>query len=614
MKNWLLIYGIVSFGPSLAQPSLSELLAENQQIELVPSQLDAMGTLALFNEFELEQLRAFFQNGGVISNYYQLQGILHHSTTAQINQKIPLLLLPPSTFVSGQSHYKVSNYKSEFRINYPSFLKQNNQWRPHLDTNYLGPAMALRYRWQCNYLNWQLNGQLAKDSGEPIWYQGKNGGVDYQTFTAFLNNDRSSKTIKRFVMGAYQIQWGQGLQLWTSRGMGKSIDLLQLVRKPLGLKPYSGNDEQRYFQGAAICLGKSKNELLVFSSIRHVDAIQKLDTLSNEFNFSYSSGYHRTLSEIAKRKQQQELIFGIAFNQNKELFRWGLCILQHSQIYSSVGANWQWSKKQYYFYGEEVLSRITNGVQPPQWAHNFGLIYFFDPKLEMAAHLRYYAPYYLANYANPISNISSGSNELGLIVQLKSQLTPNWALLLALERAAVYLKPNSAHFYDVINDSRLVLNYLSKHKTQARLQFSQRYPKSNQAILGLQFNCQIELDQNWQLNVVGQLLKNTKVIGSSRQLRCSIRYIPKSKGLRLELSSGMYQANSPLPPLYMHAYLLGVGTQTMLLSGVGSFTMGSIRWQVSGHWQIQFHSVFTSNLKGVGGAKVQCGGMFRYEL
>lgn len=614
MKILPFIYGILSIGPLFAQPSLSELLAENQQIELVPSQLDAMGTWALFNEIELEQLRAFFENGGVVSNYYQLQGILKHSTTAQINQKIPLLLLPPPYNLFGETQHKLSSFKSEFRLHSPTLFKQNNQWRPHLDTNYLGPAMALRYRWHCNYLNWQFNGQLAKDSGEPLWHHGKNSGVDYQTFTAFLNHDQSPKTIKRFVLGTYQIQWGQGLQLWTSRGMGKSIDLLQLVRKPLGLKPYTGNDEQRFFQGAAICLGKSKNELLVFSSIRHVDAIQKLDSLSIEFNFSYSSGYHRTLSEIAKRKQQQELIFGLAFNQNKELFKWGLCLLQHSLIYSSIGANWQWSKKQFYFYGEGVLSKTSNAVQTPQWAHNVGLIYFFDPKLEMAAHLRYYSPHYLASYANPISNISSGSNEQGLIVQLKSQLTPNWALLLALERAAVYLKPSSAHFYDVIHDSRVVLKYLCKHKTQARLQFSHRYAKSNQASLGLQFNCQIELDQNWQLNFVGQILKNTKIVGSSRQLSCSIRYIPKFKGLRLELRTGIYQAASPLPPLYMHTYLLGVGTQTMLLSGVGSFAMGSVRWQVSGHWQIQFHLVFTSNLIGVGDAKIQCGGMFRYEL
>ena len=52
-------------------------------------------------------------------------------------------------------------------------------------------------------------------------------------------------------MGDYQIMFGQGLTFWSGRAFGKSADVINIKKNPLGIKAYTSVDENLFMRGAA---------------------------------------------------------------------------------------------------------------------------------------------------------------------------------------------------------------------------------------------------------------------------------------------------------------------------------------------------------------------------
>ena len=60
----------------------------------------------------------------------------------------------------------------------------------------------------------------------------------------------------------------------------------------------------------------------------------------------------------------------------------------------------------------------------------------------------------------------------------------------------------------------------------------------------------------------------------------------KSNKLRFEIIYGLYQVPQNAPLLYSYPYLLGFGSQTMILNGIGSYLNGSLRFAFESDWQL----------------------------
>ena len=126
-----------------------------------------------------------------------------------------------------------------------------------------------------------------KDPGEQFFRGAQKQGFDFYSFHAFY---RGGKYLKSFAFGDYQIQLGQGLNLWSSYAFGKSSDILTMKRNPIPIKPYTSVDESRFFRGAAINLGYRNFDLLI------------LDEATSSLNKDYEDDILGEISSLFRDK------------------------------------------------------------------------------------------------------------------------------------------------------------------------------------------------------------------------------------------------------------------------------------------------------------------------
>jgi len=635
MSRCLCLIIFLNASIAFAQLTPQQCIIENNQIVLAPQELEVLNSYGLIDSLEMQQLKVFYFAGGQILNLYQLQGLLSKTDPVKLQALLPFLLLPAPKLSTALAHFDVSTlqFKAELRVLPPSFQNQQQYWSVSQDTNYLGSPFSFDWRCQLSVSNWRFGSHIAKDAGEPFWHQGKNGGFDFLSAFAAWKNPNNLRVLSKMLLGSYQLQWGQGLQLWTSRGLGKSIDLLQLVRNPQGLQPYQSNDEQRFLQGAAIQLHKAPYELLLFGSYKFTDTKSPIDSNQVEFNFSYTSGYHRTAMEIARRRLLQEQLLGIAFSKSGSVFRSGIMLLyQQARLRLSIAdtldsafqmmsaqllstglyARGTW--RQFYFYGEAVLCSHQQFNLKQKSAINLALVYFCDPKIEIGIHLRNYGSSYKAFYANPIGNSSLGVNERGLIMQYKCQLRRYTVLRLLSEWTTQPFINHNSKFPVTKHEIRLQYAHQSSRKNSFDCQLARRSLNALSSIWQAQFNLTLLPLKGQELDLTAQLNFNDKAKKVSLMMALGWRYSPMNKALRWELKYGLYQNNLNGSTMLTHFYLLGVGSQTFALNGVGAFALAAFRWTINTHWQVQLHGIYSTTYTIPNRQKIQIGALFRYQF
>ena len=145
----------------------------------------------------------------------------------------------------------------------------------------------------------QLGGLIEKDAGEkPL--------NEFFTFHIALKN---FGFLKRFVAGDYSLEFGQGLVLWNSYGFSKGSDAIFPVKKEgRGVTPYISTNEDNFFRGAATTISLGLFNISGFYSQHKFDA--NIDPFSKDILSMPVDGYHRTETEIAKRKAASEKLIG----------------------------------------------------------------------------------------------------------------------------------------------------------------------------------------------------------------------------------------------------------------------------------------------------------------
>ncbi|MDZ7302843.1 MAG: hypothetical protein ONB44_11990 [candidate division KSB1 bacterium] len=118
----------------------------------------------------------------------------------------------------------------------------------------------------------------------------------------------------QFVAGNYQIEWAQGLTFWGPYATTIFADIHAASRREgRGLLPYLSGEENAALRGAAFSWNRPHFSLLTFVSSQRLDA--KLSDTVNVANL-YQGGYHRTPTELARRKTLGEQLRGVALKTN----------------------------------------------------------------------------------------------------------------------------------------------------------------------------------------------------------------------------------------------------------------------------------------------------------
>jgi len=597
---------------------------EQNQHPVVASELATLVANQVLTPSDAQKLVLFFEQGGSVLNLFQLQGLLQ-SDLSTIANSCAFLFAPLPKPKHAQFSLATINLRYELQYNSPQLLKEGGNISLLRDTTHLGPAFACQQRLALSHQNWRFAAQLAKDAGEPIWQQEPAIGIDFMSAYVAWDALDPPKVVQKVVAGAYQVQWGQGLQLWSSRGLGKSIDLLQLAKNPLGIKPYQGRDEQRFLQGIAGSLNLANHEILFLASLKRTDFRPQLDTLQEEINFSYTSGLHRTPTELAKRKQAQEQLYGIGIRRKTNLWQYGALLLYqqlkagpapdsivlvglpNTLSFCSIGIYAQATWRQFYFYTEGVAALANEMRFDRACAFNVAFVYYMARQLELGLHVRNYGPNYQAFYANPIGNTTKGANERGCIFQLKWQAQKALVVKLSMEYIEIPHLLNAQQLPQQLNESRILLQYQVSKKRNFNGQLSWRKSALQAAQLRSSLGAQMIILESETIHAALQLSTLLSSKNPSKNLELSWQHAPLSAPFRFAFIYGLYQVPTNAPLLYSYPYLPGFGAQTMLLSGIGSYLNGAVQISFATDWQIGLMLGLKQVLSASKQQKIHCG-------
>ncbi|TYZ05923.1 helix-hairpin-helix domain-containing protein [Hymenobacter lutimineralis] len=319
-----------------------------------------------------------------------------------------------------------------------------------LTSRYLGSPDKLLIRYRTSHTrDFSLGFVAEKDAGEQfVWDPAaRRYGADYVS-AHFVVQERGR--LKTLALGDYQLQFGQGLLLSSGLQVGKGAETItSLRRSSLGVRPYSSVLESTFFRGAAATVTLARGlQATVFGSRKRVDAnVQAAtDTLAAFDEFSSGvllTGFHRTASELANRKQLQETIGGgnVTYVNRDGSFTAGATAVHTSfnkalqrrpELYNAyefrgkdntaLSINYSYGRGNVNFFGETARS-ASGGVGTVN-----GLLLSLASNVDASVLYRRYARDFHTFYGNALSENTRNINETGVYLGLKVRPVARWEL------------------------------------------------------------------------------------------------------------------------------------------------------------------------------------------
>lgn len=316
------------------------------------------------------------------------------------------------------------------------------QSRGYADSIYMGSPLRYYFRFEYHYkdrVKFQFSGD--KDPGEEFFSGSQPQGFDHYGFSLLLNN---FGRIERAVVGQYQLQFGQGLTLWSGSApfafMGTSV-----FRMGQGIRQSSPFCEYGYLQGAAATFRLSKHlSITPFYSLVYRDAT--LDS-SQGVVFAQSlnqTGYHRTESELSRRNNLSEQLFGAHLQFNVASFRMGITACKtlfgipvnppanNYNLYdfrgssnANFGADFSYIYRNLSLFGEASMS------QNKAFAAIAGANYHINANNSVSLCFRDYSSSYHNFHAAAFGQSGSPKNEKGCFMSFSTTLPHSFSVLLS---------------------------------------------------------------------------------------------------------------------------------------------------------------------------------------
>lgn len=308
---------------------------------------------------------------------------------------------------------------------------------------YYGNADRYYSRLRFTYRNNLSVGVTAeKDPGEEFFKGTQKNGFDFYSFHAYYSG---GKYLRAVALGDYQIQIGQGLNLWSGYAFGKTADVTNVKKTANPIKPYTSVDETRFLRGAAVDLGFKQFELTAFASYKKIDASVGIDSLLDDIEFVSSinlTGLHRTNSEIARKDGLTEMMYGgnlryknrslhigaagVSYNYEKPYTK----AIQPYNQFDFRGKNtfagsvdYSYVFKNFQFFGE--VSYVTHSKS---FAQLHGVLIALDSRANLSVVYRNFQRGYETFYNNAFAEGSQTKNEKGIYAALNVKLNSAWSL------------------------------------------------------------------------------------------------------------------------------------------------------------------------------------------
>lgn len=401
--------------------------------------------LHLLTDVQIISILNYRDNFGDFITIYEL-GAINELDPTLIDMILPFVTVELVKKDNFRWKNAIRYSRNEILMRYQRTLQQKAGYLPQSDSilalypnrQYLGSPDKLYLRYRNTYkdrLSWGVTAE--KDAGEEFFRGTQKHGFDFYSGHLFV---RKLWKVNALALGDYQVNFGQGLTMWSGFGIGKSADVMNGKRYATGLRPYTSVNESRFLRGVGINLQNERFDFTAFGSYKKIDAnINAADTLGG-FESSFSSfqvsGFHRTPGEIEDKNVLQETIIGGEFAVKANSFRLGIASaytgydqalkgdttgykkykFQGDQLITT-GLNYRYYFRKLTFFGETAFSdNLKFGTVN-------GLSWHVDPRLDLLMIYRNYDRAFHSIYSTGFGESSDNTGEKGFYIGAEARIT-----------------------------------------------------------------------------------------------------------------------------------------------------------------------------------------------
>ncbi len=404
-----------------------------------------LSQLFILTDLQINKLLEHIRQHGQLISLYELQTIdgFDIPTIEAITPFVSLLgehprrHFGPLNMMRDGQHVLFLRYQQllEEQKGFSAICQDELEANPN--ARYLGhPArIYTRYRYTY-YQNVSIGITAEKDPGEEFFRGTQSRGFDF--YSAHLHL-RDMGRLKALSLGDYLVQFGQGLTLWRGMAFGKSAESIAVKKNGMGLRQYTGVDENDFMRGLGATCAIGPFELTAFWSSKKRDAniLEVRDDGTMIISSLQTSGLHRTPRELYGRKAVKEEVAGSHLSWSRKGMAIGLTAFRmrlhaeyqrrlsfHNQFdfssnsYGGLGIHYQYLFRNLNIFGEAAVG--DNG----RWAFLNGLMIGLDRNLSLALAHRHYD----RAYQNPLSAAfgenTRTANESGLYLAADIRVSP----------------------------------------------------------------------------------------------------------------------------------------------------------------------------------------------
>lgn len=388
-----------------------------QPLDLNTATREQLEQFPFLTDQQVDNIQAYVGLRGPMQSVYELMLVPGMDRlTAELLQPFVCVkpVDAPKGFPSWKDIWRYGKHELLARFDQPFYRRKG------YEKDYLGTPLyhSLRYAFRRGeYV--QAGFAAEKDAGEPFFALHDAKGYDHYSYYLLLRN---LGRLKALALGTYRLDFGQGLVLGNSFGLGKSFSLATSDHRSLGIRKHGSTGEYDYFRGLAATVQAARRvEVSAFYSHRTLDgrvedgALVSID----------ESGLHRTQSEVEKMHAATLQLAGgnIAYRGNP--FQVGLTGIYYffdrpyeprlreyakynlrGNHFYNVGLDYRYRLGRFGWAGEAAL-----GKQGCAFLNR--LSYDFSPDYRVLLIHRYYAHDYWAWFAHSFGEGSTPQNENG---------------------------------------------------------------------------------------------------------------------------------------------------------------------------------------------------------
>ena len=304
---------------------------------------------------------------------------------------------------------------------------------------YRGYQFKHSLRYMFNYGNRVKAGFVgSQDAGEPFFTNKNSTGYDFYSY--FLQLKDFGK-LKSLVIGRYRVSFGMGLVINNNLSFGKYATLMTIGTNRNNIHGHSSRTSANYMQGIAATYEIMKDiDVSVFASYRNIDA-----TLNKDGSIAtiIKTGYHRTDTELAKKDNASQTVFGANARWASNGYHIGITGYYSffdkelkpdiSEIYkryypsgnkfSNMGIDYGYTATHLQISGETATGKCGHiaTINTVSWQPM--------ETISVSAIQRFYSYRYYSLFSQSISDCGHVQNECGGLLSIKWNALPNLSIM-----------------------------------------------------------------------------------------------------------------------------------------------------------------------------------------